>query len=225
MKIFPFLFFLFVVPFLTKGQDLIEGKFRKTALYSTEILEFKRDGTFSFYENSCGLKYQGKGSYFLNRKILLLDFDSQLDKTIGVFSQEVKKDSTDIQSSIQVFDGFKHRNDIGFSYLIYFKDSLVKDGRGDPYHSLHFYPDRVDSILLKTFFISNDSLVPYQENKILIASSIAYTYTLLTLAKNGIMDVGKSHNKQYKIRLNRSKTRFKVRDGNNTWIEYKLFPY
>jgi hypothetical protein len=221
MKVIASVLFFVIMPLLTCGQSSIEGRFVGASLYEKKVFVFKEDGTFFYHEKSCGLEYSGKGRYLLTKNKLSLNFDPQLNKTIGVLTSREKEDSADSMSTVQVFNGFKHRNDIEFHYILYLKDSIVLEGVGDGYHSLSFYPRQVDSVLVSTFFNSSDSLVLYEKNLIGVSTLSAFNYTLLSLPKGEGMYLGQERNKEYKIRMKRAKGKFKLLDVEG-WLAYKL---
>ncbi len=216
----PTLLFL-LISASTFGQNCLQGEFVHATFYEKKAFNFNKDGTFSYIEKACGMIYKGNGHYSFTKNTIFLDFNPQEDKTIGVLSIKPKQDSIDPESTVQVFAGFRHRNDIEFHYVLYYKDSTSLKGVGDGYHDLSFYPKQLDSLLVSTYFKSVDSLILYQENLINVKSTLVFNYTLLSLPKDGKIYLGRERNKEYKIRVKRKKNKFKLLETNG-WVEYQL---
>jgi len=198
------------------------GKYQNTGMFSFEQFIFCEDLSFSYQEESCGMKFIGEGNYVLTRDSLFLLFDSPLEKAIA-YTSEALEDTSQL-STVGIFRGHTHRNDILFDYTIVYKDSTRKEGIGNCYHPLTFDPDSVSSIVVTTFLQTSDTLISHETNQINITSEIPHRYTLLERSDPSAMYLGPMYNKRYKIKLNRERTRFRLRRRDQE-SEYQLISH
>lgn len=196
------------------------GEYRRVSMDSDERIIFHADRTFTYREESCGMKFLGDGKYTLTKDSLLLHFDSSLDKSVRVFSEALNTDSGAQQSEISIFGGHRHRNDVEFDYVIHFNDSTVQQGTGDSYTPLFFDPASVSFVLIDGHLKTDHSPESHQKSRIEITSDSPYRYTLFKLPDDKAMYLGPLSNKRYKINIHRSMNRFKLRRSGER-IEYE----
>ena len=139
------------------SQINLEGEYCRNfgdIIYGQTYYKFSADGKFTYHKWDDVVNEYGKGIYHLTKDTLYLHFDQypKLPKKHYELFEKKVEDTTQIYSTVRLFDNYNNNQKIFSPYALYRNDSLLHSGRLTSYNSIQFVPQSGTQIKLSAFY-------------------------------------------------------------------------
>jgi len=206
---------------MSKAQECIVGQYQEVFLNLAEsdrVIQFRKDGSFTYEEWDDTGDYFGMGSFYIKRDSLFLNFQHirKQEDAVKIVAQE----NQDTVSSILIHNTYFRGELWPFNYRILQGDSLIERGKSDLLGNA-FFQLKVNQIIDIVVYSSNSKSIlqqPVQFKVDATPKNQDFVILLNVLPKNTqfIQDIVKA----CPIKRYRSGRRFYIKE-NQAWKKFK----